>query len=78
VSDNIENRHRHFEMDCHMEHDMSNMTKNGQKHFEVDCHVDHVTKNYHKDFEMDCDMDHVIKKMILLLTWIMIYDMWQN
>jgi len=37
--------------------------------------VDHVTKNYHKDFEMDCDMDHVIKKIILLLTWIMICDM---
>jgi hypothetical protein len=61
-----------------MEHYMSNMTKNGHKHFEVDCHVDHVTKNYHKDFEMDCDMDHVIKKIILLLTWIMICDMWQN
>ncbi len=51
------------------------MTKNSHKHFEVDCDMNNVTKNYHKDFEMDCDMDHVIKKIILLLTWIMICDM---
>jgi hypothetical protein len=31
-----ENSHRHFEVDCDMEYDMSNMIKNSHKHFEVD------------------------------------------